>query len=132
MLAGKLKFGIFQEPIHQDDELPHGGDQGVRAGRSQFPQLRHLGQHQGCRGEGDAGDGIQPLHLLLQIGICGDQGHQGIITLADLFFQPGQQLAGLLLRKTILVMLGAVAFDVFEIQQLLVAGGVGAGWKVVP
>ena len=194
MLIGKLEIIIFEETVHEDDELAHTGGHGhegflsccpqaqiklfedavmphgaqrrhveraphratpavdsadsvlaatvavVRCYarqrgsglRRQFSQFRHFGQHGGRDHRADAGNGLEPIRLVRQFRVLGDERRDGGIALFHLLFQGFAELPGLAEAEGIRVMLGMVAFHrqhldelpatLGEVRQLLLLG----------
>lgn len=115
-------------------------------GRGKPAQLRHFGQY-GDRNHGaDTGNGFEPVRLVPQGGVGGDERGQLLVAVGDLPVQGFEQLPRLPNAQGVGVMLGVVALGIAHLDQLppplgevgqaLPGGGgwrgVAAGWKVTP
>ena len=82
-------------------------------------QLGHFRQNRGGNDRADSGDSLQTSSFISQLGIFGDEGGNGLITLFNLFFQKAAQLPVLAAAEGVSVMFGVIAFDHHQANQLL-------------
>ena len=86
--------------------------------RGQFSKLRHFRQHGGGDHGADPRDGVEPFGFVSEFGILRDQFGDGGITLFHLPLQSFAQVPELSEAESISVLLGMVAFDSQQLDEL--------------